>query len=172
MEAILFLYGEPIEKSKLAKMLKISEEKVEEGISELKSKMENSDRGIMIVEKNGSFLISTKPQFSFLLETFVKENLKEDLTPASLETLSLIAYFSPISRAQIDYVRGVNSSFILRNLLIRGLIERKIKGNMYLYEPSFDLLKYLGIAKIEDLPDFSKFQEIKTNYFSQDKKEE
>ena len=169
LEAILFLYGEPVEKNKLAKMLKIGEEEVEKGMMELKSKMESQDRGVMIMEKNGTYLTSTKPQFSFLLENFVKENLKEDLTPASLETLSLVSYFAPISRAQIDYIRGVNSSFILRNLLIRGLIERKSKGNMYLYEPSFDLLKYLGISTVSQLPEFEKFQQMKGNYFSEDK---
>jgi len=78
----------------------------------------------------------------------------------------LIAYLGPISRAQIDYFRGVNSSFILRNLLMRGLIERVSESadRSYSYQISFDLLKHLGISKIEDLPDYLKYRELSSNY--------
>jgi len=97
------------------------------------------------------------------LENFIKEEFKENLSPASLETLSIIVYLGPLSRAEIDYYRGVNSSFILRSLLIRGLIERYSdpkRANVYLYVSSFDLLKYLGVSKKEDLPDYGKFKEM------------
>ena len=169
LEAILFLYGEPMEKTKLSKTLKVSLEELEGIVQKLTDNLASEERGIMIMKKGDSYALVTKPRFSSLLEMFIKESLKEELTPAALETLSLVAYFGPIPRAQIDYVRGVNSSFILRSLLIRGLVERKLKGNFYLYEPSFDLMKYLGIAKKEDLPEFEKFLEIKNTYFSQEK---
>jgi len=95
------------------------------------------------------------------MEEFIKDEFREDLTPASLETLSLISYLGPVSRAQIDYYRGVNSSFILRSLLMRGLVERyndPQRANVYLYQASFDLLKYLGISRVEDLPEYEKFR--------------
>src|SRR3972149_1519044 len=88
------------------------------------------------------------------------EELKEELTPAGLETLSIIAYFGPVSKIKIDYFRGVNSAFILRNLLMRGLIDRsdKSKEEGYAYSLNFDALKHLGISKIEELPEYEKYK--------------
>jgi len=71
--------------------------------------------------------------------------------------LSIIIYKGPISRAEIDYIRGVQSNFIIRNLSIRGLIEKVINpkdARSFLYKPTFDLLQYLGVAKIEEMPEF------------------
>jgi segregation and condensation protein B len=93
----------------------------------------------------------------------VKEELTEDLTPASSETLAIISYLGPISRAKIEYLRGVNSSLILRNLTMRGLIEKVSDDNRssaFLYRITFDLMKHLGIEKKEDLPDYEKFSEL------------
>jgi segregation and condensation protein B len=89
--------------------------------------------------------------------------LKEDLSPASLETLAIVAYKGPINRIEIDNIRGVNSSFILRSLLIRGLIDRQIdahRANAYSYKPSFDLIRKLGIDSLEQLPDYEKFKTL------------
>jgi segregation and condensation protein B len=86
-----------------------------------------------------------------------KLDFEEDLSRASLETLAIVAYRSPITRAGIEAVRGVNSTFTLRTLLLRGLVERyenPADQRSYLYRPAFDLLKYLGIEKIENLPNF------------------
>lgn len=162
IEALLFVYGEPIDIEKIADILKIDQVIVKNLIKEFEEKLKADDRGLMLIFSGGQVQLATKPDFTSLLEDFIKEEFKENLTPASLETLSLIAYLGPISRVQIDYHRGVNSSFILRNLLIRGLIERSPdpqKSNIYLYQPSFDLLKYLGISKIEELPEYEKFKE-------------
>ena len=80
------------------------------------------------------------------------------LKKASLETLSIILYKNTASRAEIDYIRGVNSSFILRNLLVRGLIEIEAKrgeDRNYVYKPSLNLLEHLGVKSLEELPDFA-----------------
>lgn len=164
VEALLFVYGEPIGIKKIAEILKIDQTIAENSIKEFEEKLKADDRGLMLIFSNEQVQLATKPDFAGLLEDFIKEEFKENLTPASLETLSLVAYLGPLSRVQIDYHRGVNSSFILRNLLIRGLIERfpdPQKSNVYLYQPSFDLLKYLGISKIEELPEYEKFKCIK-----------
>ena len=170
VEALLFVYGEELEVKKIAKILskieKVSEEEVKEAISELQKKYSESG-GLNLLFSDSpagqKVQLATKPEFALLVEDFIKDEFKEDLTPASLETLSLITYLGAISRAQIDYYRGVNSSFILRNLLMRGLVERNTdpqRANIYLYQASFDLLKYLGISKIEDLPEYEKFKTI------------
>ena len=107
--------------------------------------------------------LATKSEFNKILETFVKQELTEELTPASLETLSIVAYLGPISRAKIEYLRGVNSSMILRSLSIRGLVERlpdPEHASSFLYQPTFDVMKHLGMQKQEDLPEFEKFREL------------
>ncbi len=161
IEAILFAYGEPMGIKKIAKLLKTEEEEIKKGLDELAKNLEQESRGLKLIFNGNEVQLATKPEFISFLENFIKEEFKENLTPASLETLSLIAYFGPISRVQIDYYRGVNSTFILRSLLLRGLIDRhpdQQKSNVYLYETSFDLLKYLGIAKVEELPEYEKFK--------------
>lgn len=164
VEALLFVYGEPMKIKRIADILKIKENVVEEALKELENGYLAENRGLKLVLNDRQAQLATKPDFAVILEDFIKEEFKENLTPASLETLSLIAYLGPISRVQIDYHRGVNSSFILRNLLIRGLIERFLdpqKNNAYLYQSSFDLLKYLGISKIEELPEYEIFQNMR-----------
>lgn len=164
IEAILFAHGESITINKIAKLLNIKTEEVEKELENLKNELEKENRGLRLIFNDNKVQIATKPEFSHLLEEFIKEEFKESLTPAALETISLIAYFGPISRAKIDYFRGVNSSFTLRSLLMRGLIERlenqKEKGGGYLYQLTFDSLKHLGISKIEDLPEFEKYKNL------------
>ncbi len=173
IEAILFVYGEPLEVKRIAKILKAEESVVADALKKLEQEYSSENRGLTLIINNSRAQLATKPQFVSFLNDFIKEEFKENLTPASLETLSLIAYLGPLSRAQIDYHRGVSSSFILRSLLIRGLVERYLnppKENItfnprygvgvYLYQVSFDLLKYLGISKVEELPEYEKFRTI------------
>ncbi len=165
LEAVLFVYGEPLEIKKLLKILETSEEKINEAIGQLSKILEDKNRGLMLVKDGSRVELATKPDLSALIEDFIKSEFDENLTPAALETLSLIAYFGPLSRVQIDYYRGVNSSFTVRNLLLKGLIEKFIKPDnqhVSFYKPSMDLLKYLGISKIEELPEYEKYKELST----------
>ncbi len=134
----------------------------------LKKQLDESDeRGVQLVIGGGKgtekVQLATKPEFNVILENFVREELSEDLTPASLEALSIIAYLGPISRARLEYLRGVNSLVILRSLMIRGLIERipdPAHANGFVYQPTFDLMKQLGLQGKEDLPEFARFQDL------------
>jgi segregation and condensation protein B len=77
--------------------------------------------------------------------------------------LSIISYAGPITRADIEYIRGVNSSFTVRSLLMRGLIEREVdpkRANAYIYSASFDLLRHLGLSNNEDLPEYQKYKDL------------
>lgn len=172
LEALLFIHGEVVKRDTIARVLGIQENQIETIMNELKSELERNERGLTLLEQKGGYMLVTKPQFSPILEALTKEGLKEDLTPAAAETLSLIAYFGPISRAQIDYIRGVNSSFILRALLIRGLIDRSYKGNAYIYEPSIAFLKHMGITHIKDLPQYDEYQKIKERLFESENNQE
>lgn len=165
VEAILFAHGEPIKISKLVNLLNSELEAVHQTLDEFQKNLKSENRGLRLIFNDDKVQLATKPEFSHLLEEFIKEEFKENLTPAALETISLIAYFGPISRAKIDYFRGVNSSFTLRSLLMRGLIERledKKEHGGYLYQLSFDSLKHLGITKIEDLPEYEKYGKLST----------
>ncbi|MDO8752280.1 MAG: SMC-Scp complex subunit ScpB, partial [Anaerolineales bacterium] len=121
------------------------------------------NRGVAILTHNDHIQLVTRADFSPLLEKVMKAELNESLTNAALETLSVIAYAGPISRAEIDYIRGVNSSFILRSLLLRGLIEREAdpkRANAFLYTPSANFLQHLGLKNFNELPEFEKFRAL------------
>jgi segregation and condensation protein B len=161
IEALLFWRGEPVSLKELMKDLGAKEESVHEALVALSENLK--DRGlVLLANEEHEYMLGTSTEASSLIEKLTKEELSKDLGKASLETLSLIIYKGPIKRSEIDYVRGVNSTFILRNLLIRGLIDKKPApddNRTSIYTPSFKLLSYLGVEKISDLPNFSAVQE-------------
>lgn len=159
IEAILFFKGEPVSKLKLAKIFQRDIEEIEETLDTLRIKLE--ERGLVLIVLENMVSLGTSPEISDIIESIKKEEVNKDLSKASLETLSIILYKGPITRAKIDYIRGVNSNFILRSLHIRGLIE-KIENpedsRSYLYKASLKLLSFLGITKIEDLPEYNEIK--------------
>ncbi|MDB5258861.1 MAG: scpB [Candidatus Taylorbacteria bacterium] len=158
IEAILFWKAEPIATKKLASLCGVSEDEIAVGISDLKKSLIESGRGITLIENQGEVTLGTAPALSELIEKLTKDELMRDLGKAGLETLSIILYQGPISRAEVDYIRGVNSQFIIRNLLIRGLVERRENPKdqrSFLYAPTLDLIAHLGITKIDDLPEYA-----------------
>lgn len=155
IEAILFFKGEPMSFKKLEDILKVSKDEIIEVVSILKNNLAN--RGIVLIENNEEITLGTAPELSKLIEDLQKEELNRDLSKASLETLSIILYKNGVSRAEIDYIRGVNSSFTLRALSVRGLVEKTLdpKDNRrYIYKPSFDILSFMGVKSVEELPDY------------------
>lgn len=163
LEALLFIYGEPMEFKKIAKTLKTTEEEIKTAANLLEEELRGNQRGLFLVRDKEKIQLTTKPDLAGLLETVIKEELNENLTPAALETLSIIAYAGPMTRAELEYIRGVNSTFTVRNLLIRGLIERALdpkRGNVFLYSPSLEFLKHIGVARTGDLPEYEKFKSL------------
>lgn len=166
IEALLFVYGEPMEVKKLAKILGLKESEIKDGLVLLGQELSRGERGLMLVQDKNKVQLATKPEFSKLLEEITRQEFSETLTPAALETLSIISYAGPITRADVEYIRGVNSSFTIRSLLMRGLIEREVdpkRANAYLYRASFDLLRHLGLSKNEDLPEYQKYKDLVAN---------
>lgn len=164
LEALLFQYGEPIEFKKIAKLLKLNEEEAKDLVDVFGEKLRQSgERGLALLRQEDKVQLVTKPDFQHLNEEFIKEEFREELTPASLEALAIIAYLGPIPRSTIDFIRGVNSSFILRSLLVRGLILRepnRQKRNVYDYRISFDFLKHIGLTKQSELPEYEKYKSL------------
>lgn len=163
LEAILFIYGEPLSYKKVSEALNVTEEEIARLVDRLANELSLENRGLGLVKDSEKVQLATKPEFNSFLEGIVKETMNENLTSAALETLALVSYIGPVSRSEIEYIRGVNTAFTLRNLLIKGLIQRSLdpkRGNVYLYKPSLDLLKFLGLSKIAELPDYEKFKEL------------
>lgn len=173
IEAILLFKNEPVTLKELAKLLGVPLENVQTTVNKLQKEYEN--RGIVLVSDGDEVSLGTHPDTSSLIEDLQKEEFSRELGRAGLETLSIILYKGPVSRREIDHIRGVNSGFILRNLLIRGLIERSdaISGERsYSYKGTLKLLQHLGIQKREDLPNyqtaFKKIEEFVNSTSSDD----
>lgn len=160
IESILFFKGEALSLKQLSGILSAPQDKIEEALLLLKSTLQ--DRGIRIIVNDEKVMLGTAPEMHEIIEKMRKEELSKDLGKASLETLSIVLYKGPVRKSEIDYIRGVNSATILRNLLVRGLIERKVDDKnqrSFLYIPTFDLLAFLGISSLEDLPEYKKVQQ-------------
>ena len=161
IEGIRFSRAEPASIKELAKILKVDESTINEALASLGTSL--SSRGIVLVRTERDVTLGTHPELGELLEAIRKEELNKELTKASLETLSVILYKNDATRSDIDYIRGVNSSFILRNLEVRGLVDKKTDPNdarRYLYSPTLYTLAYLGIKSAIELPNFGKYSKI------------
>jgi segregation and condensation protein B len=163
IEAVLFWKAEPMSIKKLANTFGKNETEIREAVGILKKNLLGTDggtssgRGLTLIELDDSVSLGTAREMSPLIEKLTKEELVRDLGKAGLETISIVLYQGPITRAEIDYIRGVNSQFILRNLLIRGLVEKvenPADRRSFLYKPTMDLLAHLGVSAITDLPDY------------------
>jgi len=155
LESLLFVSGEPISEQKLAKICGVSKNEVKEALADLEKEY-HENRGLRILSQNGFYQLASSPENSQFVNQLVSGELQSELSKSALETLSIVAYLGPITRSQIEAIRGVNCTYVLRSLLIRGLIERKETADIrgYLYEVSFDFLKHLGIEKVSQLPDW------------------
>ncbi len=155
IEAVLFYKAAPQKTSSLKKLFAVSDEDWTLAIEQLRSRLEFG--ATRLVETATEVSLSTSPELSEFIESLQKGELKGDIGKAGAETLAIILYKEPVSRAEIDRVRGVNSSFILRNLLIKGLVTREAAGNSYQFRISPALLQHLGVAQKSELPRFSEF---------------
>lgn len=159
IETILFVRADPTDIKTLIKITKQSEKDVRTVLTELAS--DYSDRGFVLLEKDSSWQIASNPAHGSYVQDLIKNEFTQELSRSSLETLAIIAYKGPISRIEVEYLRGVNSSFTVRNLLMRGLIERVENpkdARSYLYHARFDFLKHFGLTNMEQLPRFEEFK--------------
>jgi segregation and condensation protein B len=159
IETILFVHGAPMSTEALARVTKKSLAEVGEALKELKKDL--AGRGIVLLEKDGEWQLGSSPENASAIEELVKNEFAQELSRSALETLAIVAYRGPIARVDIEYLRGVNSSFILRTLLMRGLVERTENphdARSFLYRVSFDFLKHFGLTSPEELPHWRQAQ--------------
>jgi segregation and condensation protein B len=157
IEGLLFYKGEDVSVNKLAGIFSASTDQVNEALTKLSEDLNN--RGIVLIRKDDSVTLGIAPELSSLIETMRKDEITKELSKASLETLSIILYKNGVSRSEVDYIRGVNSSFIIRNLLVRGLIEKIVDEKdtrRMIYRPTFETLSFMGVTSIDQIPNYNE----------------
>ncbi len=158
VEAVLFTVGDPIKKKRLAKACGITMSRLDTVLVAYAQRADKEARGLVIMEKDDTVQMMTAPQVQEIVKSTLSDRLDEDLSRAALEVLTIVAYRSPVSRMEIDAIRGVNCAFSLRNLLMRGLIERIADpddARAYRYRVTHDFLAHLGLRSVRELPDFA-----------------
>lgn len=160
IEAVLFAAAKPIKLSDLRKHLDLSEEIVREAIDDIVSRFNVEDSGVHLIEQNGAVQFVSNAGVGEAVAKFLKKEASGPLTRPSLETLTIIAYRGPITKPEIEMIRGVNCSLILRNLLIRGFVtEEQDKERLQpVYSVSHDFLQAIGVNRLDALPDYEAFR--------------
>lgn len=156
IEAVLFYIGEPMTFPELCRALKAPSGDVKNALHTLRERLQS--RGLALIETEDTVALATAPETHGLIERIRKAELARDLGKPALQTLSIVLYKGEVPRRDIEYIRGVNSTAILRSLLIRGLIERKQNESderMFLYRPTIELFSLLGITRAEELPEYA-----------------
>ncbi len=157
LEAIIFYKAEPVSREELKTITKSSIPDINSALNSIKERLGG---GISLVDDGESVSLMTSSSVSEMIEKLRKEELEKELGKASLETLTIVLYKGPISRREIDFIRGVQSQYILRALVSRGLIERLERGGEgYVYKPTHELLGFLGIKEAKDLPEYGTLTE-------------
>ena len=156
-EAILFASGDPIPQDRIAEILNVDVKTVEEVMGNLISAYENNPWGGLLVRKvENSYVMSTKPGMKKVLERMFSPKMHPPLSQASYETLAVIAYNQPVTRAQVEAVRGVSSDSIISRLIDRGWIEEcgnlDAPGRPALFKTSKQFLMEFGISSVDELP--------------------
>ncbi|MGL5416962.1 MAG: SMC-Scp complex subunit ScpB [Clostridium sp.] len=156
IEAMLFVSGEPLSLRDIAVNLEITPKKTEEILGEMLLQYEIENRGIKLIQINGMYQLVTKGEYSEYIERLLNKNRRQSLSQASLESLSIIAYKQPITRADIDEIRGVKSDSAIQKLIERELISEvgrlEVIGRPILYGTTDEFLRQFGLSGLEELP--------------------
>ncbi|MHB1930603.1 MAG: SMC-Scp complex subunit ScpB [Acidimicrobiales bacterium] len=161
IEAIVMVADRPVEPGLLAQILEVSPARVEELCAELQAAYEAEDRGFSLVRVAGGYRFQSHPDLAAYVERFVLDGQHARLSAAALETLAIVAYKQPISRAQVSAIRGVNADGVLRTLEQRGYVAEVARdpgpGQAVLYGTTPTLLERLGLDSLEALPPLGQF---------------
>jgi len=158
IESLLFISAKPMTVKQLADLIKKEAKEIKSSADELVEDYKNKEGGVKIIKNNSEYQMVSSPENTGLIQEFIKDETSGELSRPSLETLTIIAYRGPVSKIDLDRIRGVNCSLIIRNLLLRGLVEAKTdkKKNEIYYNATFDFIRFLGINDISELPDYER----------------
>jgi segregation and condensation protein B len=161
IEGILFAAGDPIAIKEIAEIVGIDQKQLKRIIKEMINDYEKDSRGIYILEFNDKIQLSTKPEYSHYIKKLIRFETRQNLSQAALETLAIVAYKQPITKSEIDEIRGVRSDRAVTTLLERNLIREagrlEATGRPILYSTTDEFLKYFGFKNIDELPELIEF---------------
>lgn len=160
IEGLLFISGaDGITVNDISKITELENEEIVKLLEELKHDYESADRGVQLVYLGNHYKLTTKEEHKEYYKKMVSEEINSSLSQSALETLAIIAYNQPITRIEIDEIRGVNSSYVLRKLLIKGLIEdvgrSEMAGRPKQYAVTDLFLDHFGLESTDDLPELN-----------------
>lgn len=162
-ESLLFVSGEPIKLKDLALMIEGSEDFTKDILMELMLKYEDEERGIRLISINNEYQLVTKPKNSNYVQKLLKTNIRQSLSQAALETLAIVSYRQPITRIDIDDIRGVKSDSAVLTLVDKGLIKEcgrmDVAGRPILYATTEEFLKNFGLNTLGDMPSLENLLE-------------
>ena len=158
IESLLFVANKPLTVKELSDFLELKNNEIEVVLEELINDYENNGRGYQLSSASGKYQLTSSAENAALVRKFLEDETSGELSRPSLETLTIIAYRGPITKIDLDRIRGVNCALILRNLLIRGLIEEKVdeQKNETYYNASLDFIRFLGVNRVSELPDYEQ----------------
>ncbi len=158
IESLLYITPRPLKVRDFEKWTKAKPEAIRTALTEIVASYKGAERGVLLQKSGDEYQLATTPENTELIREFIKEETTGELTKPQLETLTVISYRAPITKSELDAIRGVNCALIIRNLLIRGLIKSHEERGELVYEPSIDFLKFLGVADASELPDFERLR--------------
>lgn len=163
LECLFFISGNPVALNDLSMVFDIDKTTLKRIINQMIDEYECDDRGLRIIEIDGSYQFSTKPEYYIYIEKLLKPKARTGLSQASLETLSIIAYKQPVTRAYIDSIRGVKSDGCIYRLLDKDLIREigrlESPGRPILYGTTENFLRLFGLITLMDLPEIANVEE-------------
>ncbi|HLC70103.1 MAG TPA: SMC-Scp complex subunit ScpB [Patescibacteria group bacterium] len=161
LETILFVASKPLSLKKLVKTLNTEEGKVIGVLQSLVQKHNQPESGLKILENNGEWQMVSNPDNRVVAEGFLKAEISGELTRPQLETLTVISYCGPITKPELEQIRGVNCSLIIRNLMMRGLVKESEDPAALLptYEVTMEYLRHIGLASLNELPNYDKLHQ-------------
>ena len=156
LESVLFAAGKPLSLKKLAELGQVTVGDVEQALQELQKLYQSAEHGLEVVIHQGEAVLATHPDHSELVRQFLKKEELGELTRPQLETLSVVAYRGPVTKPELEQIRGVNCSLILRNLQIRGLVQVVDEESpIPKYQVTVDFIRFLGLTATSQLPHFA-----------------
>ncbi|MEI7498263.1 MAG: SMC-Scp complex subunit ScpB [Candidatus Falkowbacteria bacterium] len=164
IESLLFVSAKALSLKNIAEVVKAPLEEVEYAAEELVERYKGAVSGVQIIRHAQSLQMVSAPENAKVIQEFIKDETTGELSRPSLETLTIIAYRGPIAKLDIDRIRGVNCSLILRNLMLRGLIEGKVKKETQetYYSVTIDFIRFLGLNDVAELPDYDRLHQDDT----------
>ncbi len=165
IESLIFVAQEPVSPEKLKAVLgDFKAEDIDRALSELEHAYTDDNRGIQIQNVAGGYIFVTRPEFDSYIKKMLHLDKKTRLSPAALETLSIIAYHQPLTLSEISAMRGVDSAHSLKTLLLKRLVKitgrKKSPGKPLIYRTSSKFLSYFGLNSLKDLPTPDEIEKI------------